>query len=648
MAPVALLLEALLTLAVVSLGAEPRPATGSPDMYADVAQSWSLIEGRDRVVLLAWWLSVPVVLLLSVQLARFAELPAGRVVAPLVLLAAFGVAIAAALMRNNTVFGLDEWIADLAPHQLGLGLLAVVSVGAALAARRPLAGWVAAAITAAVGLAYLAPALMIRVPPGSAGEFHAGVVIDELLAPAAGRTPLVDYFPQYLTLLGLPIAPFARVWPEHALGIALGWIVMLQVATIAAAVILATVVGGRRTALVALVLLAGPLVFAMPNGVYTAAYPAALPFRTVLPVITILVAVALFGRGPSSRPGLRALALGMVAGTAALNNPDHGLPVVAAAGAGVLVVTTSWSGRLRATLFGAAGAAVPVALYTLVTWAMGETAHWSSVLLFPKVFAVVGFGNVAMPAFGTHAAIVAFFVSATVIGFVLVRRPDPRLRLQGFALFVTGCWSMLTLPYYTARSIAPQLLLGYAVQVGLVAVLLLPLLVRAVAAARAERRSIAVTASMGLTALALGAIVATLFSAPTPATSWDRVQSNTADPWQADTDLVTAQLAEPSNRRLDRLADQRALGQVMPVSSLQELRTGVVGVTIVNSPWQFEYLRSLLRLQCQELARTPVRAIIWPTQSAGRLKSVDACRANLQTRVTYPAFGPNFVIVDVR
>lgn len=655
-APTALLLEALITFVIVRVGPEPSPGADESEVFA-AHLATTLLEPRDRVVLVGWWLSVPLLLGLVWVLARLRRGPARRFVDLLALVGSVGLAVAAALWFEEVDAGLAPWFPRLHLGELVLGVVAAVLAVATLLVRGDRVRRVGAVALVLVTLSFLLPAL-VQTPTSIVEPWHATYTLDELIAPAVGQVPLVDYFPQYVNLLGLPIAPVIQTWPGHALAIALGWVLFLQVVTIAGAVLVGAMVGGRRTVPVVLLLVSAPIIFATDTGLYPATYFAAVPFRTVLPVVTIVAALAAFGRSADLTTralAWRAAVVGSLAGVAALNNPDHGLPVVVAVGGGILLALTGWRSRVVAAAVGGLAVVLPFVVYATVTALTGETADWSKFLLFSQMFGTIGYGNVAMPAFGTHVGVVAFFAAATVAGILVqVRRRDSDTwRTQGLALTLCGGWSVLTLPYYMGRSLPPQLLFGYALQVGLVCAALLPLFLHAVRRlGRGEVRvTVAAATSVTLTLLALGAVAGSLLAAPTPAASLERLSAaDVVGPSNLpqDTLAIEAALRDPAGADLRRLDAQGRLGQVVGSASVVELMTGVPSVLVTNQSPYLSIAVGMLRLQCQEMADRTVTAVIMASWVADNLTAVEDCHRAFVVESPYRPVAEGFVLVEVR
>jgi hypothetical protein len=652
-APLAVLLQALVTLVVVGLGPEPRVADAGGEIFEAHLFS-TLHEPRDRVALVAWLLAAAAVVALVVwAVPRIPRGPVRVGAESVAAVAAVGVAVAAVLWAAPPAAGLEPWTPRLHVWELVAGTVVVVATVGILLAGPAWLRWAGSAVLVLVSLVFLAPAL-VQTPTSIVEPYHAAYTLDELMAPAVGQLPLVGYFPQYVNLLGYPVAPLLRTWPGDALAITLGWVLLLQVLCLAGAVLVGAIAGGRRVVPVVLLVVTAPVVFATAGGYYPASYLAAVPLRTVLPVLTIVVTLLLLARRPvvgTAALVRRTAVVGALAGTAALNNPDHGFAVVAAAGGAILLLLPTWRERGLAAAAGLVGAVLPFVAYALAT-ALAGGAEWSRLLLFSQMFGTIGYGNVAMDAFGNHVGIVAFFAAATAVGALLVvrRRDDPAWRTRGLALLLCGGWSLLTLPYYMGRSMPSQLLFGYAVQVGLVSAALVPVVLHVATGLRSRtvRPTPAVGGSLVLALLALGTVVGSLGGAPTPTASLDRVQAGAGvQPWAYDLGAVEAALADPANTDVRELDEQGRLGQVLSSPSLVELTTGVPSVLVTNHPGYLAIALDMLRLQCEAALRRDEAAVIMPTWVAVGLASVEECGGAFEVADTYREVAPGLALVPV-
>jgi hypothetical protein len=335
-------------------------------------------------------------------------------------------------------------------------------------ARLRRAAW--AAVPAAVAVALTAAELLPSVvwphrEPAceGVGLWHLSYQFGEFAAFQGGRTPLVDFFPQYQYLLCYLLAPaFA------AAGLSYSTFTFVM-ALLSAGALLAFFAAFRRftgdawkaLALFLPLLWVGctPLArdqageYEVRYGAFT--YFAVGPLRYLGPCLTLLALVWFLGR-----PGrARALALFFTAGLAAVNNLDFGAPAFAAAVLAVLFSGAGgplpgWRAVGRTLAAAAAGAAAAVAAFLLLTWARaGRPPDWRMAACFPRAFAVNGFYMLPMPSFGLHWVMFLTFMAA--LARALFDGGLSRLR-KGLLLF-GGVFGPGAMMYYVGRS-HPQVL----------------------------------------------------------------------------------------------------------------------------------------------------------------------------------------------
>lgn len=563
-------------------------------------------EQVDRFILLAWWAIVAAMSLVAVKSVRgrSGELSHRRAVRWL----------AAALILVVTMVTLwgVMWKADshgvwpgigFAGIAIGFGVYALFS-GIWLSSRS-----VAVALSLVVTGTALVVALpgLMQTPSSLLDPFHFTFIADEIAAPAAGKFPLSDYVPQYVTLLGWPVAPLLYFMGDQAVLGVTAWLVILQIMAFAVGVWWAVLLGGWRLAAPALVLVLGPsLVFSdsFPGPI---SYFQTSPARIVLPVVALFLTYMLlqnsFARRSSSF--LLGLSIGAAAGIAALNNPDYGVPAAVA-----IALTTLLALRpvRRALLIAGTefvGAVAVFAAYDVVGRLSGHTVDWRNWIVFQVVYGAQGhaWAEPIRP-FGLHIVVVALFASATVLGVSLtifgMRAGRPWARRQGISLSLVGSWSLLCLPYFVGRSLVPTLVGGYAFMMGLTGVLLLPSIRSALRVWRmnGQRFSWEQTTAVVIGGLTVTGVGAFWILAPAPSSSLDR-QFTKASSWVED-------LASGGNVKSALLSDSAPSDavQALPMASLVQLATGVKSASVPSNPLHFTTDPVFVAAECKWLSES--------------------------------------------
>lgn len=604
--PLAVILVSVSTALVFLLAPPAHEVSGDLDLsdYQHI-----LVEPADRIAFASWLAVTALLLAWALRAARSGD-PFSR----LRRLAAVIAALAVLLAVLSVVFDSDI-VGPRPPLDVKDVVVGVVLVTLAVAVVRLEPRWrtpVSVAVVIVLGALVLPE---IWQTTSSIRDWDsARFVMDEIAAPAAGRVAYGDYAPQYSALLGLPIAPVLAIVPGSALGITLSWLIALQVLTIGTAVALVVRAGGLRYLSLSTLVILAPCVATSPLGYGATTYFAAMPIRLVLPVLAIAGAYAVLRRW-SSCSAIAFVALGVLAGAAALNNPDFGGPVLVAVVLVVAFVRAAWRPRAARAGLVVLGAAGAWALYAAWAWAVGAPVSPEFVLVFQRIFGVAGYFNVAMPAAGLQVAVVSLFVSATVIGLVLVRQCDPATWLgrQGLLLALTGSWALLSLGYYVGRSLTSTLTAGYALQIGMVAAGFIPL---TVAAWRAGRRGRApmVVASVALSAIALVWCAGNLSRVWAP---WTYLGdgSNAADESRLASDVVALRSAG--------LPDGTT--QMLSMPSITSLMSGVPAQPVVSAPDYLVLSRAIAGLQCEQWARGSSTQVIVTRETAVGLARSRGC-----------------------
>jgi hypothetical protein len=342
-----------------------------------------------------------------------------------------------------------------------------------------------------------------------------------------GRTPLVDFHAQYGQLL--PYAPAAAM-AAFGTTIAVYTVTMAAASGIVLLGVYALLRRVTRSALLALALYAPVLAtgFFMRHGPLADRFgPANLfplwPIRYGGPYLLAWLLVRHVDGAAPRRPSL----LFLVAGLALINNPDFGVPALAALVVALALTRPPRSrralGRLLAEAAGGLLAAVAlVALLTLVR--AGALPHLGGALEFSRLYGVDGWALLPLPRLGLY--LVVYLTFAAAIGTAAVRRarrePDGTLTA---ALAWSGVFGLCAGAYFAGRS-HPQVLIDLFSPWALSLVLLTIAAGRALAA-----RGWRAPAPAELAVLfGFGLLVCSLAQTPTPWSQLDRIRDDAPEP----------------------------------------------------------------------------------------------------------------------
>ena len=487
--------------------------------------------------------------------------------------------------------------------------------------------WPAVAV---LGACLYVPALW-QTPRGLYEPWHASHIIDEVLGPAAGSLPLVDYVPQYGGLLGLPLVPVSGLVAQDVAGWVTAYMSLLSILTVVLLCAIAALMlpPGRRM-LAPLLILPGLLMKPTEPG---ALFPPglqglyqALPGRSLLPAAVGLVLLLAVHR-PARRT--RWLWVGATAGIAALNNFESGVPASLAA---VVVIVALRNWRALAA-FAGAWMAVPV-IYTLAVLASGGRPRFDYWIAFTVEFAG-GFGTLPMPVYGNFVLILAVLTASTASGFaVLCRSARDQPSVAAVGGFFFGAWGLMMFPYYVTRSSSFGQLQFFLIPASLAAVWLL---VCAVEVARAPRRGRFVNLGLLLCVLPSAVFLSGLIKAPSPADEWLRLSGLHGDiaefrstAWVPEPVVGRAQAADISAAAAGA---EGPVGVFFSSGNIASLESGYPNAAVLAAPEEMLPNRpwvetretdtgnaSFRRMQCQSLQSSPLNTVIADARLARALQ----------------------------
>jgi hypothetical protein len=356
----------------------------------------------------------------------------------------------------------------------GLSLVALGKVRALERIRLP-AGtsatwrWTISVVALLATAVWLLPAVVTDGTVAFAGEIpssHIPVQAGDYFAVINGRTPFVDYVPQYVHLLPLALEPLLAASGSSLTSFSIV-MVGLSVAALLALFGVFLQVTDRPLAALALYLpvLAISLFPWAEDGAqyeFNGSYYAFFPGRYLGPF-----AVAWLCALVVRRRRLPVWVLLFVAGLAMLNNAEFGIPCLLGATVALALgsprtesLTTAIRRLVVQAAIGIAGAAVLVSVVVLAR--EGELPDLGSLTHYSDIFARQGFGLVPMPALGLHIAVYLTYVAAVLVAAVRFTRRAENATLTAMLAYA-GVFGLLTGTYFAGRSLPWQLMLLFPV-----------------------------------------------------------------------------------------------------------------------------------------------------------------------------------------
>jgi hypothetical protein len=310
-------------------------------------------------------------------------------------------------------------------------------------------------------------------------------VLNEVLAPSAGRVPGANFIPQYTTLFGWIFVPFHHL--QSTTSLANTATIMLSCFSITS-VVLAVVLARRALPERSLWLAVGltvPLttVTALHSSIDSSigSYLQDLPVRMFPAMLYSVLAVAsLVALLQHSAKKLLLISLGVLAGLMAWNSQDFGIAVALSYGV-VLLMATRGSLRKRALVLWLGGLAVGALAYPLWAEVIGHPLRFSYFALTARSFAG-GAASSPIQIPGPVLFVLPLILGSAVVGGTLLWRAADDNGMQHkfqqhavVTLAFVGMWSTVGFVYYLNRSFASGQLQIFLLPVGVLGCALLSL-----------------------------------------------------------------------------------------------------------------------------------------------------------------------------
>jgi hypothetical protein len=445
---------------------------------------------------------------------------------------------------------------------------AVAGLGAAPA-------WAAALLAVIATFLWLLPGVITDAGIAEAGLIplgHLPIEFDEFLAATNGRTPLVDYVPWYSSLTPIALSGW---WPVFDLSITSFTVTMVVISGLALLAVYAAFRNLTGNAWSALALYVPFVAMALQpwdtDGAareFNGSYYAIMPERYLGPFALVWLCARHLRRG--SPP---IWALYGVAGLAAFNNPEFGIPALVAVTV-ALPLGTKRSGPVGPWLRGAAaeaagGLAGAVALACAVVLVRSGELPDPELFAYPSRLVREGYTASPMSLWGVHWILYVTYAAALLTAAVRHVNRSPDRVLTGLLAFA-GAFGLLTGAYFAGRSL-PWQLWGLFPAWGLALALLGLTAWRALRTARRDSlRRVAVGSFAALAGF--GLMVASIDRFPLPWQQLDRITAAGDPPFDhLDQQRFIEERTEPGEQVLmlgweleHRIAERAGVENVSP------------------------------------------------------------------------------------
>lgn len=503
--------------------------------------------------------------------------------------------------------------------------------------------------------------------PGSIRDYgHFKFTSDEISLFTAGHFPLYDYFPQYSNLLGLPIALLQNIKFFEPTTVAVFWILFLQIILFILVIKIIINFMGKKFLITAIFIAIAPSIAVSDtppnvNGMWLlspSTYFAVFPIRLIFPILTIFILFKIISKNGFNLNIYNIIVLGILSGITLLNNTDYGIPYILILSIYLLYVTKKQMRRqlLRFSSTYLSAILMVIILFYLASLIIHRPINLLNLFLFPRIFAFDGFAQYEIPNFGIHISIISLFITGTILGWSYLRRSLERKAkyyfVYGSILFNVSGWSLFCLVYFSGRSLIPTAIGGFAFLVSFTTLLLLPIFRNLIMYIKFYKNinSNVILSFVAMSILVVG-VSATAIKIKSPNIYLNKISSK---PLYENTPLVqqVAALNEIfDSLNTDKKLMKENLGFILDIGNLTEIETGIDSLSTTNGPnYNMNVSKTLIDIQCDKKFYKNKKLVVTDKEIYDYFRSRDSCSNvfNLLNAKAMFAQNKEYYLLEVR
>lgn len=421
-------------------------------------------------------------------------------------------------------------------------------------------------------LVFYVPALVVtaRAVPF---RYDWAIVLSEVLGPRVGRSPLLDWTPQYSSLLGWPLIGLRGISESLILEISVLYLSFLFLMVIATLYWTTKLFLPRGASQISLVICLGTCLY-RPDSSIVGSLTSLPSFavRHILPAAGMSLLIS----GIVKHSAWQAMLSGLILGASYVNNFEFGTLTLVSVLLTAIPIGLRYSSTRKFLLVASSATTLSILGFFLIS---GREA-WNRHSIIARTYNN-GWGNLAMPIFGLHYLTLALSVTAITIGLWDIARTRETIPKPGSIIaFTFGLYALFGHFYFSGRSVVSTQLQSTLPFVGLAtAAAITPIATQVIRTVKNGNHNSLLVLALPMLLVAI-LPVSVLLGLPNPSLEWARLSGDIAEP------------EIPGNNRLDSkvFQDDELFQEVKKVIELAGNDTTEVGVVAPEYSFVYELL----------------------------------------------------------
>lgn len=493
---------------------------------------------------------------------------------------------------------------------------------------------------------------LIQIPANIDDESHFNFLVDEFLYSYTDRILFKDFFPVYTNLfafLAEPILAKVQISPIH---VVLFLLILMQVACIFLISRILRSFQSSSSFWISFIVFLAPIFYINNVGLSVKSAFSIFPVRVFLPTILFFV---LYNLVFAKNQHLKAkyFLTGILAGVTLVNNFEFGAPAIISTIYTLLIFQNKKIFKFISNFFlFLLGLFFAIFTFFLILISSNDSIIISDVFAF-HLATLSGYFALPMAIFGIHSVIVPFLIFNFLISsYFLISKKSNSIQFQkkSLTLIYFSLWALLTIPYFTGRSLSEHLFAGLGYQLAVISATLFSLMITQIKKMKTflEVKDVVSIKLMTYISLLLTINLTFVFQAEPPTYHLSKLKfmSQHTDTYK----LIKKDLNYILDNNSIFQSNSSKIAQILPLAQVIEINLSIPSALITNHPTHVERIKFYSNKQCNFFQNIGYSHILMHVSTFQILRSQQSCQSvlNQESVEVFTTEESQYALVEIK